>query len=76
MLYLTRASIDRLRFGFAAQYAGVGTSGMALVRLLLVSHRPPPRLLDRIVIVMYDSLKSRRQNGKQMEVHVNHSHPL
>ena len=72
MLYLTRASIDRLEFGFAAQYAGVGTSGMALVKLLLISHRPLPRVLDHVVIIMYDKLKSRRQDGKQMEVHVNH----
>ena len=42
---------------------------MALVKLLLISHRP--RVLDRIAIVMYDELKSRRQDGKQMEVHVN-----
>ena len=49
MLYLTRASIDRLKFGFAAQYAGVGSSGMALVKLLLISHRPPPRSYDHHV---------------------------
>ena len=72
MLYLTRASTDWLKFEFAAQYAGVGTSGIALVKLLLISHRPPPRVLDPVIIIMYDKLKSRRQDGKQMEVHVNH----
>ena len=72
MLYLTRVSIDRLKFGFTAQYTGVGTSGIALVKLLLISHRPLPRVLDRVVIIMYDKLKSRQQDGKQMEVYVNH----
>ena len=53
MLYLTRASIDRLKFGFTAQYTEVGTSGIALVKLLLISHRPLPRVIDRVVIIMY-----------------------
>ena len=72
ILHLTRASNDRLKFGFVAQYAGVGTSGIALVKLLLISHRPLPKVLDRVVIIMYDKLKMRRQDGRQMEVHVNH----
>ena len=40
MLYLTKDSVDRLKFEYSSQYALVGTSGIALVKLLLVSHRP------------------------------------
>ena len=45
---------------------------MALVKALLISPRPPPKPLDRIVIVKFDDLKSRRLDGKQMGVHVNY----
>ena len=52
MLYLTKDSVDRLKFEYSSQYALVGTSGFALVKLLLVSHRPTQRVLDRYVITM------------------------
>ena len=68
MLYLTRASTDRLKFEFTAQYAAVGTSGITPVKLLLISHRPPPRLIDRIIIATLDNLTSRRQDGTHMDV--------
>ena len=71
MLYLTKDSVDRLKFEHAPQYALVGTSGIALVKLLLVSHRPTQRVLDRYVITMYDSLRAIRQGTRNMEAHVN-----
>ena len=49
----------------------VGTSGIALVKLLLVSHRPTQRVLDRYVITMYDSLRAIRQGTRNIEAHVN-----
>ena len=52
MLYLTKDSVDRLKFDYASQHTSVGTSGIAM------SHRPTQRVLDRYVIMMYDSLRA------------------
>lgn len=49
MLYLIKDSVGRLKFEYAAQHINVGPPGIALIELLLVSHRPTEPVLDHFV---------------------------
>ena len=74
MTYLSKDSVDRLKFEFAFQYAAVGVSGTALVKLLLISRRTKQRVLDRFVITMFDNRRAVRQGTRNMEAQVKGYH--
>ena len=71
MLNLTEDSVDRLKFECGAQYTEVGSSEIALIKLLLFSHRPAKRVLDRFVITMFEQLKAKGHGSSSMVAHIN-----
>ena len=71
MTYLSKDSVDRLKFDYVSQYTAVGVSEIALFKLPIVARRPTQRVLDRFVITMFDNLRATRQCTRNMEAHVN-----